>query len=128
MAVTLCVLLWARLGKDVELAAYEDAVLALLPDHGGRLLQRVRPVGGRDEPTEVQLLQFPSEAALDAFMADERRTALDRRARRGRRPHRGAAGQRGGLRWASTVAARASCSAGVVTRLRTKSSVRRTSA
>ena len=59
VAVTLCVLLWARLGKDVELAAYEDAVLALLPDHGGRLLQRVRPVGGRDEPTEVQLLQFP---------------------------------------------------------------------
>ena len=75
MAVTLCVLLWARLGKDVELAAYEDAVLALLPDHRGRLLHRVRPVGGRDEPTEVQLLQFPSEAALDAFMADERRTA-----------------------------------------------------
>ena len=75
MAVTLCVLLWARLGKDVELAAYEDAVLALLADHGGRLLQRVRPVGGRDEPTEVQLLQFPSEDALEAFMADERRTA-----------------------------------------------------
>ena len=76
MAVTLCVLLWARLGKDIELAAYEDAVLALLPDHGGRVLQRVRPVGGRDDPSEVQLLQFPGEDALDAFMADDRRTAL----------------------------------------------------
>jgi uncharacterized protein (DUF1330 family) len=75
MAVTLCVLVWARLGMDAELAAYEDEVLGLLPDHGGRVLQRVRPVGGRDEPSEVQLLQFPSEDALDAFMADERRTA-----------------------------------------------------
>ena len=80
MAVTLCVMLWARLGRDVELAAYEDDVLALLTDHGGRVLQRVRPTGGRDEPTEVQLIQFPEEAAFDAFMVDERRAAMaDRR-------------------------------------------------
>ena len=76
MAVTLCVLVWARLGKVVELASYEVRVVALLPDHGGRLLQLFRPVGGRDDPSEVQLLQFPGEDALDAFMADERRTAL----------------------------------------------------
>jgi hypothetical protein len=76
VAVTLCVLLWARPAKEFELGLYEDRVLALLPDHGGRVLQRVRPVGGVDEPAEVQLLQFPDEAALDGFMADERRTVL----------------------------------------------------
>ena len=72
----MCVLLWARPAKEHELRIYEDRVLALLPDHGGRVLQRVRPVGGSDEPTEVQLLQFPDEGALDGFMADDRRTAL----------------------------------------------------
>ena len=78
MAVTLCVLLWARLGKEAELAEYEDRVLALLPDHGGRILNRVRPVGGKAEPAEVHLLQFPDDAALEAYMVDERRTALAR--------------------------------------------------
>ncbi len=77
MAVTLCVLLWARVGREHELSTYEDRVLAFLPDHGGRVLQRVGPVGGVDEPAEVHLLQFPDEAALDAFLADERRTSLD---------------------------------------------------
>jgi len=78
VAVTLCVLLWARLGKEMELAEYEDRVLALLPDHGGKILNRVRPVGGEAEPAEVHLLQFPDDAALEAYMVDERRTALAR--------------------------------------------------
>jgi uncharacterized protein (DUF1330 family) len=77
MAVTLCVLLWARLGREQELADYEDRVLALLPDHGGRVLNRVRPMGDA-EPAEVHLLQFPDDAALEAYMIDERRTALAR--------------------------------------------------
>jgi uncharacterized protein (DUF1330 family) len=67
--VTLCVLLWARPGGGEALRAYEDRVLALLPDHGARVLDR-------DSPTEVQLLEFPSAAALDAYMKDPRRTAL----------------------------------------------------
>jgi hypothetical protein len=78
MAVTLCVLLWARLGREQELADYEDRVLALLPDHGGCVLNRVRPTGGAAEPAEVHLLQFPDDAALEAYMVDERRTALAR--------------------------------------------------
>jgi len=76
MVVTLCVLCWARDGCAAELVAYEDRVLALVPDHGGRVLQRARTAGERGEPLEVHLLQFPSEAALDAYLGDERRAAL----------------------------------------------------
>jgi uncharacterized protein (DUF1330 family) len=77
--VTLCVLLWAREGREAELGAYEDQVLDLLAEHGGQVIQRARTVtgnGGNGEPTEVQLLRFSSEAALDDFMQDGRRTAL----------------------------------------------------
>lgn len=62
-------------------SAFEDEVLALLPDHGARVLYRGRrtppaPVGGATLPHEVHLLWFPSRAALAAYMADERRQAL----------------------------------------------------
>ena len=63
-------------GRDAELIAYEDHVLQLLPDHGGRLLQRARSLEGEGHPLEVHVLQFPSEAALDSYMNDERRLAL----------------------------------------------------
>jgi uncharacterized protein (DUF1330 family) len=32
--------------------------------------------GGDGQPAEIQFLDFPSQAALDAYMADPRRTAL----------------------------------------------------
>lgn len=89
-AFQLCVLLWARPGQDDALTAYEDAVLALLPDHGARLVSRVRrtaapavtlePRGWTDDvtdPLEVQVIELPSRAALDAYLADPRRTALN---------------------------------------------------
>ncbi|MGH9230754.1 MAG: hypothetical protein ACRD07_18835 [Acidimicrobiales bacterium] len=74
--MTLCVLLWARQGREADVIAYEDRVLQLLPDHGGRLLQRARTAGEPGRPLEVQFVQFPSEAGLSSFMADERRAAL----------------------------------------------------
>jgi uncharacterized protein (DUF1330 family) len=74
--VMLCVLLWANDGERERLVAYEDAVLALLADHGGRVLQRLRTPGGSDEPLEIHVLEFPSEAALEAYMQDDRRVAL----------------------------------------------------
>ncbi len=84
MEVNLCVLLWAHEGRDADLSAYEDQVLGLLGEHDGHVLQRARTVtgnGDHDHPTEVQLLRFASEAALDGFMNDARRTALaDQRA------------------------------------------------
>jgi uncharacterized protein (DUF1330 family) len=92
MSRTLCVLLWAQPGAQAALTAYEDRVLRLVPDHGGRVVQRgrtsgvdrarssgVQRGGGGDadgQPAEIQFLYFPSQAGLDAYMADPRRTAL----------------------------------------------------
>src|SRR6266702_65514 len=62
-------------------AAYEDAVLALLADHGARLEYRGRRKDGQDAtlPFEVHLLWFPSRSAFDAYLADDRRIELLRR-------------------------------------------------
>ena len=73
--VELCVLLWAHPGHDAALVAYEDRVLALVPGHGGTVLQRARSTG-EGHPLEVQFYSFPSEAALQAYLADDRRVAL----------------------------------------------------
>ena len=57
--------------------AFEDEVLALLPDHGARVLYRGHRAEGQDPalPVEVHLLWFPSRVAFDAYLADERRQA-----------------------------------------------------
>jgi uncharacterized protein (DUF1330 family) len=59
-------------------AAYEDAVLALLPDHGARVVYRGRRASHEDPslPAEVHLLWFPSRTAFEAYLADPRRHAL----------------------------------------------------
>lgn len=80
--VSLCVLLWAKPGKESALSDYEDRVLGLLADHGGRVLQRGsvladgRDSGYGEQPAEVQFLEFPSEGTLDAYLNDPRRLAL----------------------------------------------------
>lgn len=74
--LTLCVLLWAHPGAEQALIAYEDQVLALIPDHGGKILQRARSSGAGGQPLEVHLLEFPSREALGAYLADSRRQAL----------------------------------------------------
>jgi uncharacterized protein (DUF1330 family) len=58
--------------------AYEDAVLPLLADHGGRVEFRGRRIAGQDAalPVEVHVLSFPDRHALDAYLADARRAAL----------------------------------------------------
>jgi uncharacterized protein (DUF1330 family) len=72
--VVLCVLLWAAAGEQQALVEYEDRVLRLLTPHQARVLTRVRAVEG--QPDEVQLLEFPSEDALRAFLDDPRRVEL----------------------------------------------------
>jgi uncharacterized protein (DUF1330 family) len=72
----MCVLLWARPGAEDGLIAYEDEVLGIASGHGGRVLQRARSGGAAGQPLEIQLLEFPSAQALDAFMSDGRRQAL----------------------------------------------------
>jgi hypothetical protein len=76
VGLTLCVLLWARPGAEADLIAYEDQVLSIVPGHGGRVLQRARGTGTGGQPLEIQLLEFPSAQALDAFMTDGRRQSL----------------------------------------------------
>jgi hypothetical protein len=86
-----CVLLWARPGMGAELSAYEDKVLRLVGDHGGRVLQRGTVLPGAqhdgEPPAEVQFLEMPSEASLDACI--ERPPAPCHGSRTGRRcrPH-----------------------------------------
>jgi uncharacterized protein (DUF1330 family) len=72
--VVLCVLLWAAPGEQQALGEYEDRVLRLLTPHQARVLSRVRAVEG--QPDEVQLLEFPSDDALRAFLDDPRRVEL----------------------------------------------------
>jgi hypothetical protein len=74
--LTLCVFLWVRSGEEAALIEYEDRVLALLPEHDGRVVQRFRSDGEPGAPFEVQVLEFASQAALDHYMADERRVAM----------------------------------------------------
>ena len=76
MSVTLSVLLWAWAGREAELIEYEDAVLPYVADHGGAVLYRARTHGEREEPNEIHLIQFPSEAALDAYIKDPVGAAL----------------------------------------------------
>ena len=77
MSLTLCVLLWSVDGQERHLSAYEDEVLALVPEYGGTVLSRVRRTGGAsDQPYEVQVIEFPDQDALDGYRADPRRTTL----------------------------------------------------
>lgn len=76
MSETSCVLLWNRPGMETALAEYEDAVLALVGEHGGKVLQRIRGDGRDGNPLEVQLYEWPSANAREAYMSDPRRIAM----------------------------------------------------
>ena len=75
-----CVLLWARPGMGAALRAYEDKVLRLVAEHGGRVLERGTVLPGSqldgEPPAEVQFIEMPSEASLDAYINDPRRLAM----------------------------------------------------
>ena len=74
--LTLCCLLWAHPGTEADLVAYEDRVLALLPEHGIDLIVRAIGDGAGVRPIETHVYRLPGQAALDAYIADPRRTAL----------------------------------------------------
>ncbi|GID26600.1 hypothetical protein [Paractinoplanes brasiliensis] len=52
---------------------YEDAVLALLPRHGGTLQQRLHSTDAR---SEVHVIRFESRAGYNTFMSDPDRLSL----------------------------------------------------
>ena len=73
---TLVAMLWPHPGQEQALIDYEDAVLALLPAHGCRLVSRVRRTDDTDGPFEVQVIEYPGEDAVAAYMVDPARVAL----------------------------------------------------
>ena len=52
--------------------AYEDQVLPVLSEHGGRLQRRLRNELGT---VELHILSYPSDAAHQKYRGDPRRTA-----------------------------------------------------
>ncbi|MFG1884411.1 hypothetical protein [Micromonospora sp. NPDC049102] len=52
---------------------YEDAVLALLDRHGGRLERRLRGTDGR---SEVHVITFAARSGYESFLVDPERAAL----------------------------------------------------
>jgi hypothetical protein len=68
--VSYVVLVDVPTGGFTAFRQYENAVLALLADHAGRLERRIRSTHGH---REVHILWFPDTRALDAFRADRRR-------------------------------------------------------
>ncbi len=61
-------------GADLEsFDAYEDEVLELLEDHGGKLYLRLRAV---DRPIETHIVTFPSRGSMEAYMANPKRERL----------------------------------------------------
>jgi hypothetical protein len=61
---------------EQELTAYEDAVLALVDEHNGKVLHRAWTDGVGGKPLEIQLFEWASTEAMESFMADPRRVAL----------------------------------------------------
>jgi hypothetical protein len=74
--LVLCCFLWAMPGEAEGLQSYEDEVLALVGEHRGVVLQRVRSTGDAGGPQEVQLFRFEDRDGLDGYLDDPRRLAL----------------------------------------------------
>ena len=76
--VTIAFVGHAAAAQAAAASAYEDEVLPLLAHHGAQLLHRGRRAQGQDPslPVEVHLIRFPSRAAYDGYLVDERRLAL----------------------------------------------------
>ncbi len=73
--VTLAMIARIRPEGLADFAAYEDLVLPLLADHGGRLERRLR---SKDGTVEVHVVSFGSRDGLDRYRGDPRRAAAGR--------------------------------------------------
>lgn len=79
MPIRVCVLLWEHPGRAHDLAAFEDEVLALLSEHGGRLVSRHVVIERDDgDPLEVRVIEMPDEEALAGYVHDPVRVRLAR--------------------------------------------------
>lgn len=71
MAVTYLMLARLPEGGLDAFDAYEEAVLPLLAEYGGRLERRLRTL---DDQVEAHLITFPTSDVLAAYRADPRRS------------------------------------------------------
>ncbi|MEU8422357.1 hypothetical protein AB0C15_15930 [Micromonospora sp. NPDC048835] len=71
--LTLVAIVEFAVGAGAAGQRYEDAVLALLERHGGRLERRLH---GTDGQTEVHVIRFAERAGYESFLADPDRAAL----------------------------------------------------
>jgi uncharacterized protein (DUF1330 family) len=77
------VLLYPVEGREDLLVEYEDLATSRYAHYGAVLRQRVRTTdvrsgaGDGPPPFEVQIVDFPSQAALDQFLVDPERVAAD---------------------------------------------------
>lgn len=76
MTLVLTAMLWPHPGQEQLLIDYENTVLALIPQHGGRVISRVRRIDLTDGPFESHVIEFPDEDAVAAYMVDPVRVAL----------------------------------------------------
>ena len=70
MGITLVLVARVPAAGIPDFQRYEDAVLPLLADHGGRLERRLRGAGGE---LEVHVVSFATAEAFAAYRADPRR-------------------------------------------------------
>ncbi len=71
-AITLAVVARVPPAGIADFQAYEDAVLPLLGEHGGRLERRLR---NEAATLEVHIVRFSSAAGFEAYRGDPRRQA-----------------------------------------------------
>ena len=80
MPVTVAVLLWPVEGREQQLHAYEDDVLRLVEEHGGRVIARARRArSDSSHPLETQIIEFADTAGFDSYLGDPRRTSMSER-------------------------------------------------
>lgn len=81
LPVYLTQLIYLKPGQEEIFEQFEQYALAMLGDHQGQLLVRVRTRDNRNEgslesPDEIHLVSFPSRDHYHAFIQDERRQQI----------------------------------------------------
>lgn len=74
-------LLYQRESDVQAFRAFEQDAIAIIRDHGGKLITAFVPESkeGEETPDEIHLIQFPDKPAFHAYQADPRTMALSSR-------------------------------------------------
>lgn len=72
-------LIYVKAGQEAVFQDFERKVIPLMKEHGGSIIQRIRPTkdsfveGEEKKPYEVHFMSFESEAHLTQYINDPRR-------------------------------------------------------